>query len=175
LEPVYAKRRAILETIPNFWPQVLTNLPGTFLHLQHAQDQDALSYLEDIWVIWDKTEPRCFTLEFHFKSNPYFSDDIITKEYKYLPPPAESDVPNADGITSTMLEFDWEQHVAPQATKVQWKDDSKNILMKLYGCVAGEEGDDMPSDPGSFFNFFEHADDPFDISMAIATDLFPES
>jgi template-activating factor I len=92
-----------------------------------------------------------------------------------------------------MLEFDWEQHVAPQATKIQWKDDSKN-LTKLYARVMGEEADDMPSDPGSFFNFFEHADDPFDVScvsvssyrklgsntsgkigMAIATDLFPEA
>ncbi|KAF8488350.1 hypothetical protein JB92DRAFT_1434560 [Gautieria morchelliformis] len=110
------------------------------------------TWREDIWVIWDKTEPRCFTLEFHFKSNPYFSDEVLTKEYTYPPPPAESGVPNADGITSTMLEFNWEQHVAPQATKVQWKDDSKE-LTKLYGRVAGEEGDDMPSDPGSFFNF----------------------
>ena len=156
-------------------------MAGTALHLQHTQDQDALSYLEDIWVSRDKTEPRCFTLEFvcftqslclivsypcaqYFKSNPYFSDEVLKKEYKYLPPPTVDDTPNADGVTPSMLEFDWEQHVAPQATEINWKDDSKN-LTKLYGRVVGEDEDDMPAEPGSFFNFFEHPDDPFDVSF----------
>ena len=185
LEPYYNKRRAILKTIPKFWPQALANLAGTMLHLQHAQDQDALSYLEDIWVSRDKTEPRCFTLEFvsfalclfflffffdsgvqHFKSNPYFSDEVLIKEFKYLPPSTADDTPNADGVTPSMLEFDWEQHVAPQAIKINWKDDSKN-LTKLFGRTMGEEGDDMPAEPGSFFNFFEYADDPFDVSYLL--------
>jgi template-activating factor I len=64
MEPFYAKRRAILKSIPNFWPQAFGNLGGTSLHMQHAQDQDALSYLEDLWVSRDTTESRCFTLEF---------------------------------------------------------------------------------------------------------------
>jgi template-activating factor I len=68
-----------------------------------------------------------------------------------------------DGITPTMLAFDWESDVAPQAIKINWKEDTKN-LTKLFPRVAGEEGDDLPADPGSFFNYFEHADDPFDVS-----------
>lgn len=64
LEPFFAKRRPILKSIPNFWPRAFGNLAGTALHLQHTQDQEAVSYLEDLWISRDKTEPRCFTLEF---------------------------------------------------------------------------------------------------------------
>ena len=39
----------------------------------------------------------------------------MKKEYKYVPPPVESeDKPDADGITETMLEFSWERDVQPQ-------------------------------------------------------------
>lgn len=63
------------------------------------------------------------------------------------------------------MEFDWEQHVAPQAIKINWKDDGKN-LTKLYSRVPAEDGDDdtMPMDPGSFFNFFEYPDDVMEVS-----------
>jgi len=33
-------------------------------HVQHSADQLALSYLEDVWVVRDPEEPRCYTLEF---------------------------------------------------------------------------------------------------------------
>ena len=38
--------------------------------------------------------------------------------------------------------------------------------MKLYPRVADDEDDDMPAEGGSFFNFFEIAEDPFDVSAA---------
>ncbi|KAF8584508.1 hypothetical protein K439DRAFT_1288688, partial [Ramaria rubella] len=174
LEPFFLRRRAVLQSIPKFWPQALNNMGGTALHLQHQQDQDALSFLHDIWVVRDTTEPRCFTLEFHFKPNPYFSDEVLTKEYKYLATPTPDETPVADGITNSMLLFNWEQNVAPQKIIINWKDDPKH-LTKLYPRVSGEDSDDMPAEPGSFFNYFEYADDPFDIGMAIATDLFPEA
>ncbi|KAJ8454097.1 hypothetical protein ONZ51_g13226 [Trametes cubensis] len=152
------------------------------LHAQHNSDQAALSYLEDLWIVRDPVESRCFTLEFsggpgvaYFKENPYFSNTVLKKEYKYVPPPVESDdKPDADGITETMLEFSWERDVQPQATKIDWKDDSKN-LTKLHPRVKDDEEDDMPSEGGSFFNFFEVAEDPFDIGVTIANDVFPEA
>ncbi len=51
----------------------------------------------------------------HFKENPYFSNTVLKKEYKYVPPPVDTgDKPDADGITDTMLEFSWERDVEPQ-------------------------------------------------------------
>ncbi len=49
-----------------------------------------------------------------------------------------------------------------QATKIDWKDEAKN-LTKLHPRVVDED-DDLPSEGGSFFNFFEVAQDPFDVS-----------
>ena len=52
--------------------------------------------------------------------------------------------------------------------KIDWKSDEKN-LTKLYPRETDQEDDDMedlPSEPGSFFNFFEHEADPYDVSTA---------
>ncbi|KAI0755773.1 hypothetical protein C8Q74DRAFT_1305325, partial [Fomes fomentarius] len=54
----------------------------------------------------------------HFKENPYFSNTVLKKEYKYVPPPVDTeDKPDADGITDTMLEFSWERDVEPQVRR----------------------------------------------------------
>ncbi|KIJ45624.1 hypothetical protein M422DRAFT_227310, partial [Sphaerobolus stellatus SS14] len=123
LQPHYENRRPILKTIKDFWPRAFRNMSGTSLHLQHQQDLDALAFLEDLWIVRDKDEPRCFTIEFHFKENPFFSDSVLKKEYKYLAPQVEDgDKEVLDGVTNANLEFDFDQHGAPQAIKIQWKD-----------------------------------------------------
>ncbi|KAI5124389.1 hypothetical protein M0805_008274 [Coniferiporia weirii] len=172
LAPVYAKRRDFVKTVPKFWPVALMNSPTFSLHVQHADDRKALIALEDIWVERDPAESRAFTLEFHFGENPFFSDKVLKKEYKFMAPPAlKTETPDEHGITESMLEFDWERDVAPQATKISWKSDAVN-LTKLYPRVL--EDDDV-SDPGSFFNFFEKEADPFDIGLVIANDIYPEA
>ena len=62
--PVYEKRRAVLKAINKFWPVALMNHEMIGVHAQHNADQAALSYLEDVWLIRDPVESRCFTLEF---------------------------------------------------------------------------------------------------------------
>ncbi|KAI0823044.1 hypothetical protein BC628DRAFT_1409387 [Trametes gibbosa] len=146
------ERRAQEKMVPaisKFWPVALMNHGMLALHAQHSSDQAALSYLEDLWIVRDPKESRCFTLE--------FGDDNA----------------DADGITETMLEFSWERDVQPQAMKIDWKDEAKN-LTKLHPRVVDQD-DDLPSEGGSFFNFFEVGDDPFDIGVTIANDVFPEA
>ncbi|PCH33357.1 hypothetical protein WOLCODRAFT_135080 [Wolfiporia cocos MD-104 SS10] len=173
--PAFEKRRAIAKDISRFWGVALMNHPTLAMHAQHHLDQVALSYLEDLWIVRDPREPRVFTIEFHFKENPFFSNSVLKKEYKYLAPPAAADEkPDADGITPSMLEFSWERDVEPQAMKIEWKDSAK-ILTKLHPRVPGEDGDDMPAEPGSFFNYFEIAEDPFDIGILLANEVFPEA
>ncbi|KIY43764.1 hypothetical protein FISHEDRAFT_67583 [Fistulina hepatica ATCC 64428] len=169
----YAHRREDLKAIPHFWPVTLINSPETAIHIQHQADQLALSYLVDLWVERDPTESRCFALEFHFKENPYFTDTVLKKQFKYVPPPAAADEkPDADGITDSMLDFDWSRDVKNIATEIHWKDAEK-ALTKLYPVQPSEEeGDDMPMDPGSFFNFFEQETDPYDIGVSIAEEIF---
>lgn len=54
---------------------------------------------------------NCFYLQ-HFKENKFFNDRVLKKEYKYLPPPAaESEKPDENGITDSMLDFSWDRDV----------------------------------------------------------------
>lgn len=54
-----------------------------------------------------------------------------------------------------------------QATTIQWKSDDKN-LTKLHPRRVEEDDEDDVLDPGSFFNYFEHADDTDDVSKSDA-------
>lgn len=176
LRPVYEKRREVLKSIPKFWPVALLNNSLFMFHAQHSADQSALMYLEDVWLSRDAVEPRCYTLEFHFKENPYFHDKVLTKQFAYVPPPAkEDDKPDENGITEAMLDFSWEKNAKPSAIKINWKSDDKN-LTKLYPREKVEdEDDDEPAEAGSFFNFFEVANDPFEIGVTIANEIFAEA
>ncbi|KAG5654037.1 hypothetical protein H0H81_008053 [Sphagnurus paluster] len=174
LVPAYEKRRQIIAGIPKFWPVALMNHSLFAYHVQHSADQLALSYLEDVWVVRDPAEPRCYTIEFTFKENPYFAEKVLRKEFKYVPPPAAADeTPDADGITDSMLEFSWERDVVATGKKIEWKDADK-ALTKLYPRETAEDEDDI-GDPGSFFNFFEHDVDPSEIGLTIAGEIFPEA
>lgn len=64
LTPVYEKRRAVAKSIEKFWPVALMNNSMISFHAQHTIDQLALSYLEDLWIVRDPKEPRCYTIEF---------------------------------------------------------------------------------------------------------------
>jgi template-activating factor I len=177
LVPVFEKRRAVAKTISKFWPVALLNHNMFGFHAQHTADQQALSYLEDLWVTRDSKESRAFTIEMHFKENPYFSDSVLKKEFKYVSPPAASEeTADADGITESMLDFSWDRDIVPSATKINWKD-PETALTKLHPRVRDDEGDadDLPAESGSFFNFFEVEADPFEVGTLIANEIFPEA
>ncbi|KAJ7275406.1 hypothetical protein B0H12DRAFT_1087120 [Mycena haematopus] len=174
--PAYEARREIAKSIEKFWPVALMNHSHFAVFAQHNADQVALSYLEDLWVARDPVEPRCYTIEFYFKENPFFSNTVLKKEYKYNAPPGAADEkPDADGITESMLDFSWERDVEPQAIKIDWKD-PENALTKLHPSQRDEEDDeDTIMDMGSFFNFFEKNEDPLDIGITIANEVFPDA
>ena len=50
-----------------------------------------------------------------------------------------------------------------QATTINWKSDSKN-LVKLYPRRLNGDDEDEVQDTGSFFNWFTTADDDFAVS-----------
>lgn len=79
-----------------------------------------------------------------------------------------------------MLDFSWERDIdvtvilpidvfpvndglsASQSYTINWRDASKN-LVKLHPRIQDDVEDDMPGEPGTFFNYFHHNDDPFDV------------
>jgi template-activating factor I len=176
ITPIYEKRREITKSIEKFWPVALMNHSHFGIYAQHNADQDALSYLEDLWVARDPVEPRCYTIEFYFKENPYFTNTVLKKEFKYNAPPSAADEkPDEDGITESMLDFSWERDVEAQTFKIEWKD-AEHTLTKLHPSQTGEDDDeDSIMDMGSFFNFFEKAEDQLDIGITIANEVFPDA
>jgi len=171
--PFLEKRREALKGIPKFWPVALLNHPTVSVHAVHHRDQVALSYLEDVWLIRDPKEKRCFTLEFYFKENPFFSDPALKKEYRYSPPTnVDGEKKDEHGVTDAQAAFSWDLHVEPQAIKITWKDDAHN-LTKAHPRVL-DEGDEL-SEPGSFFNLFEFKKDHMELGVAIANEIFPEA
>ncbi|KZW00659.1 hypothetical protein EXIGLDRAFT_830555 [Exidia glandulosa HHB12029] len=174
LQPLYEKRRAVLKTIPKFWPQALFNCQQFGLHALLDEDRDALSYLEDLWIERDAVEPRVFTVEFHFKENPYFSDAVVKKVYKYVPEAGSDASPDADGLTKAAFDFDWDEHVKPQATQIAWKDDAHN-LVKKHPWVQSEEDEELPEDAGSVFNYFVREADPFGLAEVLGMEVFPDA
>ncbi|OCB91174.1 hypothetical protein A7U60_g1582 [Sanghuangporus baumii] len=173
MEPIYEKRREIVKAIPKFWAVALVNHPEFAPHVQHPDDQKAIATLEDLWVIRDPAEPRAFSIEFYFGENPYFSNKVLKKVYKYTPPPAAKDEkPDDDGITPSMLDFDWTRDIEPQKTLINWKSNVVN-LTKLQPRVVDDDGD--VADAGSFFNYFEREEDPLDIGLLITQSIYPEA
>jgi template-activating factor I len=54
----------------------------------------------------------------HFKPNPFFSDAVLKKEYKFnMQATDASDKPDENGITDAMLEFSWDRDVEPQVMR----------------------------------------------------------
>ncbi|KAG8976376.1 hypothetical protein FRB90_009197, partial [Tulasnella sp. 427] len=97
LGPIYEKRRPIIAKIPKFWAMAFGQHAELFAYLQNKEDQDALGYLRDVNVTRDPKESRAFTIEMHFNENPYFSDSVMRKEYRYIAPSgADSEQADAD-------------------------------------------------------------------------------
>uniref|UniRef100_A0A182VTV2 Nucleosome assembly protein 1-like 4 n=1 Tax=Anopheles minimus TaxID=112268 RepID=A0A182VTV2_9DIPT len=65
--------------IPEFW---LTVLKSSFLdHIIQEADEPALKQLQDVRVrLFNEPEPG-FELQFHFGSNDYFTNEVLTKNY----------------------------------------------------------------------------------------------
>lgn len=61
---MYEKRRATLKEIPKFWAFAILNHEILSVQVVHWDDQNAMSYLEDLWIARDPRESRAFTLEF---------------------------------------------------------------------------------------------------------------
>lgn len=66
--------------IPEFWTVAMSNIE-TIEELITERDAECLKYLEDI-TCEDFSNGLGFTLKFHFKTNPYFTNSVLTKTYE---------------------------------------------------------------------------------------------
>ncbi|KAJ1300718.1 hypothetical protein OPQ81_002362 [Rhizoctonia solani] len=177
MQSIYAARRETVKSLPRFWGTVLAQHSQLAVVMAGHDDMKALSHLTDLWIEHDPVETRAFTIIFEFSENPYFSDKILKKEYKYTPPegtPAPGTNVDANGVSDAQEAFDWESHITPQAIKINWKDDAHNLTKLLPRVVNPKDPDDI-EELGSFFNWFEHGPDAGDIGPTIVQDVFPQA
>jgi len=162
-----------LKGIPNFWLTIFKSSP-ILQEMVQEHDEPILECLEDIKVILSKpATPMNFTLEFHFASNPYFTNEVLVKQYKLVSEPDKNDPFSFEGpeiVSSTGCTINWNKgkNVTVKVVKKRQKHKNKGTLRTV--------SKEMPTD--SFFNFFDPPQVPDDdeeldedMEALLATDI----
>jgi len=173
MDTLYAKRRQVVKQIPKFWPTAFFHNKFLELEAELPADRDALTFLEDIWIERNPTEPRAFKIEMHFGENPYFSNKVLVKDYSYSAPASADTAVDQYGLTAVQRDFDEERDIKILAANIDWKSDSKN-LVKMYPRKMDVDDENDVQDRGSFFNFFADEGDDFGTGSYIV-DVYDEA
>ncbi|XP_076447357.1 protein SET-like [Babylonia areolata] len=79
-KPYYDKRNVIIERIPNFWLLSLLNHPQVSTVVKQ-EDKECLKSLNKVEVEEFDDIKSGYKLSFSFKPNPYFTNDVLCKEF----------------------------------------------------------------------------------------------
>ncbi|EHB12909.1 Nucleosome assembly protein 1-like 1, partial [Heterocephalus glaber] len=98
--------------IPEFWLTVFKNV-DLLSDMVQEHDEPILKHLKDIKVKFsDAGQPMSFILEFHFETNEYFTNKVLTKTYRMRSEPDDSDPFSFDGpeiMGCTGCQTDWKK------------------------------------------------------------------
>jgi len=137
--------------IPNFWLTVFQNAnESLFNGVFQPIDEPIFKYLEDITLTLPEKNTG-FVLNFHFGSNEFFTNQILTKEYEM-----KSDIDKDDP-----LDFDGPEIFRSKGCKIDWKS-GKNTTVKVIKQKVKQKGKGKGGQKfitknekrESFFNFF---------------------
>jgi len=156
--------------IPKFWLHVLKNAnEDSLMGLVEPHDEKVLSHMKDLTV---SLRTDGFTLHFHFEENPFFSNQVLSKDYTYSEGP-EPESP---------LSYDGPEIVSTKGCSIDWKEgkDVTSLVDKIETCGKTRE-----EETDSFFNFFnppnkEDCDmnalaEDFEIGFAIKEKIIPRA
>ncbi|XP_062854461.1 testis specific protein Y-linked [Trichomycterus rosablanca] len=77
--PHHDQRASIALSIPGFWLTALLNHPHLSAQVDE-NDEDALSYMNNLEVETFKNNKLGYRISFHFRRNPFFQNKVIMKE-----------------------------------------------------------------------------------------------
>jgi len=178
--------------LPKFWLHVLKNAnEEALMGLIEPHDEEVLAHLADLTVSL-APDNSGFTLHFHFQENPFFANQVLTKQYSLR------HGPNPE----SPLEYDGPEITACSGCKIDWKDgrDVTTRMIKVK-TVMGKKGKaggspakkiEKEIKADSFFTFFcppvvkedgevENEDDQailavdFDVGFAIKEKVIPRA
>jgi len=140
-KPVYERRAKVIATIPKFWAKAISN--HHFLsQVLNPEDLKVFEHLDNLDVADFDDVKLGFRIEFRFKENPYFHNQVLFKEFKY------SDEGEFDSVTPS---------------KIDWKPLGQE---KLATTVVDDEDEEQATE--SFFSFwFDPANEDTEVAEMI--------
>jgi len=147
-KPHFEKRNELIKRIPNFWVTAFVNHPQISAILDE-EEEECLHYLTKVEVEEFDDIKSGYRLKFHFDENPFFANDVLTKEFHL-------------GTAEP----------ASTSTGIKWKD-NMNLLERSEN---GEKGKKRPHPPPrTFFSWFTDNVDASadDIAEVIKDDMWP--
>jgi len=155
-KPFYEKRSTIISKVDKFWVTTFINHPRISGILQD-QEEDCLHYMTKLHVEDFDDVKTGYSISFHFKENPYFENEVLTKEFHLA---AENSAP--DFVQSST------------STPIKWKE-GKDLLKELQSMPQASKKRDLHNEHKSFFDWFCDTSDPVndDLAELIKDDVWP--
>lgn len=146
-KPHLEKRNEFIKSIPNFWVTAFVNHPQISGILEE-EEEDCLHYLTKLEVEEFEDIKSGYRINFHFKPNPFFENDILTKEFHL-------------GTSGDP---------ASQSTPIRWKEGQE-----LPKKTKDQKSRKRSLEQKSFFKWFTDNGDPSydDIAEVIKDDMWP--
>lgn len=150
-KPFFEKRNEIIKKIPNFWVTAFANHPQVSALLDE-EEEECLHYMTQLEVEEFEDIKSGYRIKFHFSKNPYFTNNVLTKEFHL-------------GTSDPKSE----------STKIEWSADMNLVKSARSRQEKLKQGRKRGLDVKSFFLWFEDHEDPSqdDIAEVIKDDMWP--
>jgi len=83
-------KKESMKGIPSFWLTIFKNV-DMLSEMVQEHDEPILTHLQDIKILIHDKDPVGFSLEFHFESNEFFTETVLTKRYEMRYEPDSED------------------------------------------------------------------------------------
>ncbi|XP_052093202.1 protein SET-like [Mytilus californianus] len=149
-QPYFQKRSDLIAKIPNFWVTAFVNHPQVSA-LLNEEDEEALQFLTKVEVQEFEDIKSGYKINFHFDSNQYFENEVISKEFHL----------NDTGEPSS------------KSTPIKWKA-GKDLTKKSSTPSKGGRKRNLEEQESFFCWFSDHGDAGADeLGEVIKDDIWP--
>ncbi|XP_046388713.1 protein SET-like [Ischnura elegans] len=150
-KPFYDKRNDVIQRIPKFWATAFVSHPE--LNYLMEEEEDLLQFLTKLEVEEFDDIRSGYRIKFHFEENPYFENDILTKDFYLSKTPAS------------------------ECTVIKWKEGKEpKELTKPKEVVGGSSpGRKRAAERRAFFDWYTDNNSPTvdEIAEVIKDELWP--